>query len=134
MDINDYKNKIKNKQTHHELAKQTHHELAFTRTMLAEERTLLSQIRTASIFIGITYILIYKISFQHIFFEYSVVLILFIIFCTNNYSMYLFYKKNMSHFDNYDRISIIYGVLLSILVLLSLFYIIFYSIYGKNLK
>tara|TARA_Y100000991_G_scaffold195164_1_gene164278 strand:+ start:346 stop:768 length:423 start_codon:yes stop_codon:yes gene_type:complete len=107
--------------------------LANERTLLADERTLLAQIRTASIFIGITYLVFYKIADGKKFFTYIVGFILLVIFFTNIFSMKVFYKKTGEKFDENNIIPIIYGSLLSILILISLFYIIYYSINKKKI-
>lgn len=105
--------------------------LSYERTLLAAERTLLAQIRTASIFIGITYIVFYKLDQKKKFFHYIISTVILIIFITNIYSIIVFYKKTESEINRMNIIPIIYGSLLSILVLISFFYFIYFSIEGK---
>ena len=104
--------------------------LSYKRTLLAAERTLLSQIRTASIFIGITYIVFYKLDKKKKIFHYLISIIIFIILITNIYSIILFYKKTDSQINKMNIVPIIYGSLLSILVSISLFYFVYFSIKG----
>ena len=107
-------------------------ELSIERTILANERTLLAQIRTASIFIGVTYLIFYKISDSNKIFKNLIGLILLIICIANLFSVYLFYKKTGEKINEDNMISLIYGCMLSILVCVSLFYIIYYSINKKK--
>lgn len=110
----------------------TRSELASRRTILAEERTLLAQIRTASIFIGVTYIIFHKLHEGQPYLYILLAFILLTIALGNIFSIVLFYKDSGVTINSRNIITIIYGTLLSLMVFISMFHIIYSVIYKKR--
>ena len=94
------------------------------RTLLSKERTLLAEIRTSSIFIGITFLIYFKI--HEPLYKKILLIILSLIFIINTFLVFYFYseqRKNNRGNSISVIASILYGLLLSILILISVIYL-----------
>lgn len=97
------------------------------RTLLSKERTLLSEIRTSSIFIGITFLIYFKI--REPLYKKILLIILSFICLINTFLVFYFYseqRKNNRGKSVSVIASVLYGLLLSILILISVIYLLFH--------
>ncbi len=115
------------------LAKKDKNIFHVDQTFLSAERTMLDQIRTASIFIGVSYLIFYKINDNKIFLNFIVGFILLTILITNSISMIIYYNKTGKKLNFNNSVPIIYGFLFSLLILIFLFYLIRHGIQDQKL-
>jgi uncharacterized membrane protein YidH (DUF202 family) len=94
------------------------------RTLLSKERTLLAEIRTSSIFIGITFLIYFKI--HEPLYKKILLIILSLISIINTFLVFYFYNEQIKN-NRGNSVSVIasvlYGLLLSILILISVIYL-----------
>ena len=100
-------------------------QLAIQRTDFSKERTFLSQIRTASIFIGLVYLISTKMvkTFKNL--KIFIIILLNIIILMNIISIISYYdvlkkkKKNLN-----DFIPLVYGIILTIFIFIMILWLI----------
>ena len=97
------------------------------KTLLSEQRTLLAEIRTSSIFIGLTFLIYFKIIDP--FYKKMLLYILGLTGIINTFLVFHFYfeqKKSNRGYSASVISSVLYGFLLSILILISINYLLYH--------
>ena len=99
----------------------------FLKYMFPKERTLLSEIRTASIFIGLVYLISTKMAEKFKKIKYFIIVLLTIILIMNVLSIINFYNeltiKKKYNLVLADYIPIIYGIILTIFIFMMLIWL-----------